>query len=113
MRRRVVVVVTCVVVAGLGVLFTVTQWDRASRIATVVSALAAVAAVGVALWAALPGSGGSLRVSGTGQARAGLGGTANSGLVGPAGMSGPVEVERTGDADASGGGAANTGIQLS
>lgn len=52
--KRVALVVTCVVVAGLAVVFGVVQWDRANRIAVVVSALAAVAAVGVAVWAALP-----------------------------------------------------------
>lgn len=52
--------VTCLLVSGLGGVFTVTQWDRASRIATVVSALAAVAAVGVAVWAAISGRFGRL-----------------------------------------------------
>ena len=94
-------------------MFTVTQWDRASRIATVVSALAAVAAVGVAVWAALPRSGATVRVSNTQEAIAGRGGRANSGLAGPArGLKGPVEVEGTGRADASNGGDANTGMRL-
>jgi hypothetical protein len=108
-----VLVVTCVVTAGLGGLFAVSQWDQASRVATVVSALAAVAMLGVGVWAALPGSGAAVRVSDTGPATAGLGGTAVSGLTGPAaGLRGEVEVDGTGAADASGGGDATSGIRL-
>ena len=110
--RRVVLVVTCLVVAGLAGVFAGTQWDQANRVATVASALAAVASVGVAVWAALPG-GGSVRVSNTGRAVAGPGGTATSGLTAPAsGLAGGIEVDRTGDADASGGGHATSGIRL-
>jgi hypothetical protein len=91
----------------------VTQWYRASRIATVVSALAAVAAVGVAVWAALPRSGATVRVSNTGPAIAGAGGRANSGLTGRVGkLKGPVEVDRTGRADALNGGEADSGMRL-
>jgi hypothetical protein len=113
--RRVVLLVTCLVVAGLAGWFAVARWEQASRVATVVSALAAVAAVGVAVWAALPGADRRMvRVSNTGPATAGLGGTATSGLTGPAaGLRGTVEVDRTGHADASGGGNATTGADLS
>jgi cytosine/uracil/thiamine/allantoin permease len=115
--RRVVLVVTFLVVAGLGVWFAVAQWDQANRVATVASALGAVAAVGVAVWAALRGSGadeaGSLRVSRSGTAIAGRGGTANTGVRASAStLRGPVGVNRSGDADASGGGDANSGIRL-
>ena len=110
--RRVVLLVTCLVVAGLGGVFAASQWDQANRIATMVSALAAVAAVGVAVWAALPGAGPVVRVSRTGRATAGPGGTATSGVAGPAGqLEGHVEVDRTGEADASAGGDATTGIR--
>jgi hypothetical protein len=111
--RRIALLVTCVVVAALGVLFAVSQWDRVARIATVASALAAVAAVGVAVWAALPGSGPGVRASRTGHATAdGTGGRANSGVTGPATMSGPVVADRTGDAQATEGGTANSGVDL-
>jgi len=106
---------TCLVVAGMAGWFAVARWEQASQVATVVSALAAVAAVGVAAWAALPGpERRTVRVSDTGPATAGHGGRAVSGLTGPAaGLSGPVEVGRTGSADASGGGDATTGADLS
>lgn len=113
--RRVVLLVTCAVVAGLAVLFVVMRWDRANQIAVVVSALAAVAAVGVAVWAALPSQAGTTVVAhGTGDAVAGNGGTANSGVTAPVtGLRGRVKAKRTGKADASRGGDANTGIDLS
>jgi hypothetical protein len=113
--RRVVLAATFVAVAVLAGLFTVLRWDVANKVATAVSALAGVAAAGIAVWAALPAfSGGSgVRVSRTGRATAGHGGTANSGVTGPAGSpAGPVRADRTGDADANGGGDANTGVRL-
>jgi hypothetical protein len=112
--RRVALAVTCLVIAGLAVWFAVAKWEQASRVATVISALAAVAAVGIAVWAALPGAGHrTVRVSRTGPATAGRGGTATSGLTGPAaGLSGSIEVDRTGHADASRGGDATTGADL-
>jgi hypothetical protein len=114
--RRMVLITTAGVVAVLAVLLVVFRWDSANKIAVVVSALAAVAAVGVAIWAALPAmsSGKGVRVSRTGRATAGRGGRANSGFSGPASsLSDDVMVDRTGDADASGGGDANSGVQLS
>jgi len=113
--RRVALLATCFVVAGLAGWFAVARWDQASWVATVVSTLAAVAGVGVAVWAALPRSEErAVRVSDTGSSVAGRGGTATSGLTGPvAGLSGRIEVERTGPADASGGGNATTGADLS
>ncbi len=113
--RRVALLLTCLVVAGMAGWFAVARWEQASRVATVVSALAAVAAVGVAAWAALPGSDRrTVRVSNTGPATAGQGGRAVSGLTGPAaGLRGSIEVDRTGRADAPGGGDATTGADLS
>ncbi|WP_143674151.1 hypothetical protein [Streptomyces caniscabiei] len=115
--RRIVLAVTCLAVAGLGVAFLLMRWDEASRLATVASALVAVAGLGVAIWAAVPGPGQrGLRVSDTGEARAAAGGTAVSGVTagatGGTGDVGPVEVERTGPADATGGGDATSGIRL-
>lgn len=108
-----VLTVTCLLVAGLAGMFTVAQWEDANRIATVISALSAVAAVGVGIWAAIPGgrSTTSVHVRCTGAARATGDGTANTGLRGSLrGTS--VKVERTGKADASHG-TANTGIESS
>lgn len=112
--RRVVLMATAGVVAVLAVLLVLLRWDSANKIAVVVSALAAVAAIGVAIWAALPTvSGKGMRVSRTGRATAGPGGLANSGVLGPAdSLPNNVQVERTGDAHASDDGEANTGIQL-
>lgn len=98
----------------LAVLLVVLRWDTANKIAVVVSTLAGVAAIGVAIWAGLPAvSGKGIRVTRTGRATAGPGGRANSGVSGPAGsLRGDLLADRTGDADASGGGDANSGIQL-
>ncbi|GAA3129838.1 hypothetical protein [Streptosporangium carneum] len=113
--RRGVLAVTCVVVAVFGVVFTVIRWEQADRIATAVSALGALAAVGVAVWAALPGTGTRtrVRVSGTGKAVSGPGGQAVTGVSGAvAAAAGEIVVERTGDADASEGGDATSGVRL-
>jgi hypothetical protein len=112
--RRIVLLATAGVVAVLAVLLVALRWDSANKIAVVVSTLAAVAAIGVGIWAALPGvSGGGMRASRTGRAIAGPGGRANSGISGPAGsLPAAVVVDRTGDAEAPDGGAANSGIQL-
>jgi hypothetical protein len=116
---RVSLLVTCAVVAGLGAWFAVAKWDQANKVATVASALGAVAAVGVALWTALrtspnrSGRASSIRVSGTGKATAtGTGSSAVSGMRGRAGDSGPVEVRDTGDAEADEGGSAVSGVRL-
>lgn len=111
--RRTALLITCLAVAGLGVVFAVVQWELSSRLATLVSALAATAAVGIAIWAALPGATTTVRVTNTGPATSGKRGTANSGLTGPtSGLTGGVEVHHTGAADASAGGEANTGGRL-
>jgi hypothetical protein len=114
--RRVVMIGTAAVVAVLAVVLVVLRWDAASKVAVVVSSVAAVAAIGVAIWAALPAvsPGRAVWVSRTGRANAGLGGgRANSGLSGRASwLPNVVRVDRTGDADAPSGGDANTGIQL-
>ena len=114
--RRVVLLVTCLVATGLLVWLTVAKWDSASKVAAVVTAVAAVAAVGVAVWAALPGSGrpGQLLASRTGKTSAGSKGRAVSGIVAPAGKAtSRVRADRTGDADAGDGGEATSGVRLS
>jgi cytosine/uracil/thiamine/allantoin permease len=116
---RVTLVVTCAVVAGLGVWFAVAKWDQANKAATVASALAAVAAVGVAVWTALRASSGrtgsrrTIRAAGTGKATAtGAGSSAVSGVRGTAGNEGPVRARNTGEAQADDGGSAVTGVDL-
>lgn len=105
-----VAVVTCAVVAALGGLLTVMS---SVRLVSMLSALAGVASVGVAVWAGLPGQGARVRVSNTGRAVAGAGGRAVSGVTGPADeVPGGVEVDRSGEADASAGGDATSGIRL-
>jgi hypothetical protein len=113
--RRVALVATAGVVAALALALMVLRWSDASKVAVVLSALAAVAAVGVAVWAALPTvrPGGGIRVSRTGRATAGPGGRANTEVIWPKGsLQGDVQVDQTGNADASGGGDADTGIRL-
>ena len=79
------------------------------------SVLAAVAAVGVGLWAGMPGRDQDrVRIGGTGTATAtGPGSAANSGVTGPPTLPGPVVVDGTGAARAGDGGSANSGVQLS
>ena len=111
--KRTVVLVTFGVVAVLAVVLLTLTWDEANKVAVVVSALATVAAVGVAVWAALPHGGTTawLRVSKTGKAKAGMNGVANSGFEGLAGApQHDVKVTKTGEAE---GGGANTGVRLS
>jgi hypothetical protein len=106
---------TAGVVALLAVILLVLRWDDANKVAVIVSVLAAVAAIGVGIWAALPtvSRDGRVRASRTGRASAGVGGRANSGVSGPVdSLPGDVRVDRTGDANAREGGDANTGIQL-
>ena len=74
--RRAVLLVTLLVVAGLLAWFAVTKWDSASKVATIVSALAAVATVGVAAWAALPAPAGARDVSASRTGKATARGTA-------------------------------------
>ena len=100
-------------VAVLAAVFAVSQWDQATRIATVTSALAAVAALGVAVWAALPGSSPGARASRTGTATAGgPGSRANTGVSGVASTPGAVVADHTGDARATNGGSSNSGVDL-
>jgi hypothetical protein len=109
--RRVVLIATCLLVAVLGAWLALVGWEDGDKIATSASALAAVAAVGVAVWAALRTSQGgtSLMASRTGNATTEAG-TANTGVSTKADMKGSRRAERTGDARSSNGDA-NTGVQ--
>jgi hypothetical protein len=112
---RIALILTCLAVAILGMWLAFVEWGDASKVATVVSALGAVAAVGVAVWAALraPSAGGVVVVSRTGRATSRAGGRAVTGFSGRAGGaagSSSVRVEDTGDADSSGGDAIS-GVQ--
>ncbi|UKY47839.1 hypothetical protein [Streptomyces inhibens] len=108
--KRVVLVGTCVVVAVLGWVFAVSQWETASRIATVASALAGVAAVGIGIWAALPGARPTgIVVRDTGAAKTAGTGNAVTGYHGSGSTDAAVTVERTGDAEATGDGDAISG----
>ncbi|MFO7252007.1 MAG: hypothetical protein DIU60_014755 [Actinomycetes bacterium] len=114
MARRWVIAGTAVTVAVLAAVFFVLGLEQADKAASVVSALAGVAALGVAVWAALPAAsgGGGIRVSGTGRAVARGGGRANTGVSGRAdAMPDRVRVKRTGDAEAETGDA-NSGVDL-
>ncbi len=53
--RRLVLLVTALAVAAVAAVFAWVGWDQAGRIATVMAGLVAVAALGGAVWAALPG----------------------------------------------------------
>jgi hypothetical protein len=112
--RRVALLVTAAVVVVVAVALAVLRWDDANKLATSLSALAGLAAVGVGMWAALPGSSGRRRVraSRTGKATAGRGGQANTGVIVAKGTEDDVRAAKTGDADASGAGDANTGVRL-
>ncbi|MCC5582156.1 hypothetical protein IMZ11_41845 [Microtetraspora sp. AC03309] len=106
---------TALVVAVLALAFFLMQWDTANKVATAVSALAGLAAVGIAVWAGWPlGPGGkSVHVSKTGCAVTQGSGSANAGFAGKANeVPDRLRVDRTGDAKASGGGDANSGIRL-
>ncbi len=112
---RIAILVTCVLVAGLGGWLAILRWDDANKVATSVSALGAVAAVGVAVWAVVraPGTGRSIVVSETGRANATSHGKAVTGVSAKAGKDvGSIRMERTGDAQASGGGDAVSGVEL-
>lgn len=111
---RIVLIATCVLVAGLGGWFATARWEDANRVAAIASALAAVAAIGVAVWAALRGTGRprSQSVSNSGNATS-KGGQANTGIAGSGSASDQqAKVRRTGDAHSEDGGSANTGIRF-
>jgi hypothetical protein len=105
---RIVLYVTCAAVAVLCGGFALLNWDIAVRWATVIAAVAAVAAIGVAVWATIRGPSG-VQASNTGSATVGPGGKANTGIRGKVES---AKVNNTGDAKAGKDGEANTGITL-
>ncbi len=106
---RTVLLLTCLAVVGLGAWFAVARWDDANKIAAFASALGAVAAVGIAIWAALRTSATNhVVVRATGRAEAKRRGSANSGVRGAIGS---VRVQDTGCSVADGGDA-NSGAHL-
>lgn len=112
-RQTLVLILTAAVVACLGAWFVLASWDHANRVATVLSALGALAAIGVAIWAALRGSSvrSSINAKGTGDATAMGSSSANTGIrVSKSDHSGRMEVKDTGKARADDGGDANSGI---
>lgn len=117
--RRIAVLLTAVLVTILAVLLVMLRWDDANKVAVVASALAAVAAVGVGVWAALPrtsrsdkrSSGPGWRVSQSGSATAGRSGRAVSGITDQSGsLPDEVQVDRSGDARTGDDGDAVSGI---
>ncbi|MGZ3143405.1 hypothetical protein ACVDFE_15715 [Lentzea chajnantorensis] len=112
---RTSLVVTLLAVAGLGFWFAIARWEDANKVAAIASALGAIAAVGIAIWAALinRSRASQMIISGTNDAETHGEGDANTGLQGKTSkMIGSVEVRNTGKATATGGGHANTGIRL-
>lgn len=116
MLRRLVLPILFAVLALLAAVFAMVKRTDVSLISGVVSALATVAALGLAIHAALPHrmAARSVRVAKTGAASAhGMGSIANSGLTTGLSQSGSMEVGETGSATASQGGRSNTGVQRS
>ncbi|MFF0390652.1 hypothetical protein ACFYS8_18465 [Kitasatospora sp. NPDC004615] len=113
--QKTVVVVTGGAVALLAGVLSFLTWDQANKVAGVVSALVAVAALGAAvggLIAAAKSRAGVVEVSGTGAAVAsGAGSVVNTGYQGGSSfaVAGQVRVADTGEARAEGGGDANSG----
>lgn len=110
---RWVLVITVLVVAGLGFWFSAARLDDASKIASVLSALAGVAAVGVAVWAALHPAGPSRKIvvknSGSASSDSGDANTGVRGTADPAGLS--IRIKNSGDAESQEGNS-NTGLHL-
>lgn len=110
---RWILVITLLVVAGMGFWFSVARWDDASKIAAVLSALAGIAAVGVAAWAALRGTpiSSKITVKSSGDATSDSG-DANTGVRGKAAPSGlSVKINNSGEAKSKDGNS-NTGLHL-
>jgi hypothetical protein len=120
MKMRVVWIALAGAIAAVLVVVALTQWDRASKLLAVVSTIAAIAAVGVAVWQgwlALAASRSKpelkVAIEDTGQAVAkGNDSTANTGFEGPQDLPGSTTIKRTGQAKGQDGGNANTGIKF-
>ena len=104
-----------VIVAGLVVYLAVVGLERADKVASSISAVLALIALGASYLLPRPGGGGSMaepdRVEDTGKATSTAGGQATTGLDTVQGDDRPGHVRRSGDARADGSGSvANTGI---
>lgn len=109
--RRAVLAVTFLLLTGMGGILATMTWQQAGQWASVASGMAGLAAVGVAIWAALPGSKFGARASRTGTATVRGLGMANTGIMGPASnLAEPAVAEHTGAAEV-GEGEANTAIR--
>ncbi|MFD8598934.1 hypothetical protein ACFV1L_28425 [Kitasatospora sp. NPDC059646] len=108
--QRTVIVVTGLAVALFAGALAFLTWDQANKVAGVVSAVVAVAALGAAVYPLVAGArGGTVEVTGTGAAvAAGPGSSANTGYQGGS-TAGQVRVADTGEARADSGGTANSG----
>jgi uncharacterized membrane protein len=107
---RWVLVGTFAVVMGLGAWLVISR-EQADKVTGVVTALAAVAAVGVAVWAAVrvPQRSGAIVVSNTGSAKAARG-RAIAGFSGKFDSEEEIRVDHTGDTEAEDGGESVSGI---
>lgn len=112
--QRVVISATALLIGVLAGVFSLLSWTRAEQLAGVLSALAGVTGIGVAIWATMAGgSKQTIRAVSTGKATATGGGSANTGVIvgGAATSTGEVSAQQTGDAEADGGDA-NSGVHL-
>ncbi|MBX9395839.1 hypothetical protein K4749_20085 [Streptomyces sp. TRM72054] len=112
--QRVVLLGSSVVACLLATVFLLVGPHQADHIATLVSAVVAVASLGVAVGSLVPVTRrGGIRAVGTGDARASRAGSAVSGAaVSATGATESIEVRRTGMADASDQGDATSGVRL-
>ncbi|MFF2397431.1 hypothetical protein [Nocardia sp. NPDC058114] len=110
---RVALILTALTVTVLAAALIVLKWDDANKVFTAVAALAGVAGVGVAIWAALgakPRK--SVKVKKSGNAISGPNGVAVSGAKVAATHDGEVAVVDSGKADARLGGSAVSGADV-
>jgi hypothetical protein len=111
---RWVLFATVVVVGGLAVVFVFISSDVAAQVEAAVSAIAAVAAIGTGVWAALPhGSKGRDSVNVPSATRTGPATASGPGSKANSGVKGSGVAKHTGTAKATGGGSANTGVDSS
>lgn len=121
--RQVAILGTSGLIAGLAAVFSISGWEQADRVVSVVSALTAVEALGLGVWLVLSGGrplayqGRSPVAAGTttalrmGTATAsGSDSRANTGISGGLAAAGGVTSAATGDARATGSGIANSGV---
>lgn len=112
--RRWTLFATVLVVGGLAVTFVFLSADVAGQLEAAVTALAAVAAIGTGVWAALPHGGAEDPVKATAVAkRTGAATAYGPGSRSNSGVRGSGVAKRTGTATARQGGSANSGVDPS